>query len=80
MHPEEPDDIDDEAEVQEPRSAWGTISEVARGLIALLLFSVAVLTLYVAGGVFFGALAWAAPAVLAVGGAIVLARYLSRRG
>lgn len=81
MDPEEvPSAGEDEDAVEEPTlSTWGTISEVAGGILALLLLSVFVLVLYVAGGVVFGLVAWAAPAILAIGAAIVLARYLSRR-
>lgn len=72
-------DLDDEIEVEEPPlSFWESLSEITKGLVALILLSVAVLALYVVGGVFLGFLTWAAPAVLAVSAALILARYLSR--
>ena len=71
--------IDADEDIEEPPlSFWGSISEIGRGLIALLLVSVGVLVLYIAGGIFLGFLTWAAPAVFAVTAALILARYLSR--
>lgn len=71
---------DDEDEpIEPPPSGWAKASEVTGGLIALLLVSVGVMVLYVAGGVFLGLLTTAAPAVLALTLAFLLARYLSRR-
>ena len=72
------DEAIDEEREEPPLSAWGEISEFAGALIALLLLAIAVLVVYVAGGVFFALVAWAAPAVAAVAVAIVLARYLGR--
>ena len=70
---------EDEDDVEEPPPTfWEGVSDAARGLIALLLVALGVLALYVAGGVFLGVLVWAAPAVLAIGAAVILARYLSR--
>jgi hypothetical protein len=74
---EEPENGDEEEEP--PLSAWGAASEITRGLIALLLTAVGVLALYVAGGVFLGVLAWAAPVLAVLAAIVLLARYLSRR-
>lgn len=73
------DDDDDLDELEEPpASLWATVSEITGGVVALFLVAAGVLALYVAGGVFLGFLTWAAPAFLAIAGAFVLARYLSR--
>lgn len=71
----------DESEAIEPPppTLRESMTDATRGLVALLVVSVGVLLLYVLGGVFLGVLTWAAPAVLAIGGAIALARYLSRQ-
>lgn len=74
---EQPDaDADEEAP---PLSTRETITEVAGGLFALVVFSVGVLALYVLAGLMFGFLSWAAPAVLAIGAVIFLARFFARQ-
>ena len=73
-------DPDESEDVEPPPLTWReSMTDATKGLVALLVVSVGVLVLYVVGGVFLGVLTWAAPAVLAVGAAIALARYLSRR-
>jgi hypothetical protein len=72
------DEADDEDADEPPPTFRQSFVDFAGGMTALLLLSVAVLVLYVAGGLFLGFMAWAAPAVLAIGAAIILARYLSR--
>jgi hypothetical protein len=72
-------EFDSEDEIEEPRPSFReSLSEITKGVLALIVVSVAVLSLYVVGGVFLGFLTWAAPAVLAVSAALFLARYLSR--
>ncbi len=74
-----PPDFDRDEDAPEPPPTWReSISDITRGILALLAFSVAVLALYVVGGMFAGLLSWAAPAVLAISAAVVLGRYLSR--
>lgn len=68
----------DEEQPEPPVSFRQSLFDISRGLIALVAVSIFVLALYVAGGIFVGLLTWAAPAVLAVSAAIILARYLSR--
>lgn len=70
---------EEDEDVEEPPPSFRTsVVDAAVGLAALLAISVGVLLLYVAGGVVLGLLTWAAPAVLAVTAAILLARYLSK--
>lgn len=77
---EEEEDADANAE---PRSPWSTASEITGGLLALLLVTVGVLVVYLAGGVVLAVavhlLTTAAPVILALAAALLLARYLSRR-
>ncbi|HSL23696.1 MAG TPA: hypothetical protein VK886_19345 [Vicinamibacterales bacterium] len=78
--PEWPGDgQDDDEPIEPPPSGWAMASEITGGLIALLLVSLGVMVLYLAGGVFLGLLTTAAPAVVALTLALLLARYLSRR-
>jgi hypothetical protein len=77
---DDPPDFDapDDDLPEPPPTFWESVSDVTRGLVALIALSAAVLVLYIAGGVFLGLLTRAAPAVLAISAAIILARYLSR--
>lgn len=82
-HPEpfeNPEDDEGDAGEQAPQSWWSAIAEVGGGVVALFLIAAAVIAMYVAGGIFAGLLATAAPAVAALVAAVLLARYLSRRG
>lgn len=70
---------DDDEEVEEPPpSLRASVADAATGLAALLAISVAVFLLYIAGGMFLGFLTWAAPAVVILAAAFLLARYLSK--
>jgi hypothetical protein len=73
-----PDDEEDGADAQPP-SPWAAASEIAGGILALLAVSVGVIALYLAGGVALGLFSTAAPVILAMAAALLLARYLSRR-
>jgi hypothetical protein len=68
----------DEEPEEPPVPFWTSVRDAARGLTALLALSIAVLMVYIVGGVFVGLLTWAAPAILAIAAAVILARYLSR--
>ena len=75
---------DDEDEYAvEPRSLWSSAAEIGSGLLALVLVTIAVWVVYLAFGLGFALvdrlLTIAAPALLAMGAAVLLARYLSRR-
>lgn len=76
-----PDDgfDEDQAEPAAPPSRWSTVTEILGGLFALLLVTLGVMAFYLVGGVLVELLATAAPAVVAVAAALLLARYLSRR-
>lgn len=80
-HPDEGEDLEEEEDVRQDvsRSRWSIVAEVGGGLVALFLVSVAVIAMYLAGGVFVGLLTTAAPAVATMLAAVLLARYLSRR-
>lgn len=64
-------------------TGWAAAKEIVGALIALLLVTLVVMVIYLAGGIAFGVLDYlfrtAAPAILAIVAAILLARYLSRR-
>jgi hypothetical protein len=72
---EEEDDIAPAA----PRSRWSEAAEITGSLVALLLVTLSVLAFYLVGGFLVELIATAAPAVLAVVAAVLLARYLRRR-
>lgn len=83
MNPIPPNPFEDDDEDRPAPTGWAAAREIAWSVVALLIVAVAVMGLYLAGGLAFGVLGYllstAAPAILAVTLAVVLARYLSRR-